>query len=161
MSHIKRLLLYLTEGRGYRLKENFLSYLVSCLLLNSSFSSIFTSHTAAPSSLPPPLLTAPPGAIRTSASSGQDVANAMAAAMLSGLRPHDAHFPNFPLPPPGFPPPFPPQLPGGDFRPRMPHFHGPPPFPLLPGGPLDVPGMLPPHLEDRGIPMHELGLPGK
>lgn len=118
------------------------------------------SPTTAPSSLPPPMFTVPP--IRTSASSGHDAANAMAAAMLGGLRPHEGPFPNFPLPPPGFPPPFPPQLAGGDFRPRMPPFHGgPPPFPLLPGGPLDVPGMLPPHLEDRGLPMHDLGLPGR
>ena len=33
---------------------------------------------------------------------------------------------------------------------------------MLPGGPLDVPGMLPPHLDERGLPIHpELGLPSE
>ena len=97
----------------------------------------------------------PPGGPSTSSS--HDVM----AAMLRGLRHPEPHFPNF-IPPPGFPPPFHPQLPGSEFRPRIP-FHGgpPPPFPLLPGGPLDVQGMLPPHLDERGLPMHpDLGLPG-
>ena len=118
----------------------------------------FVPHTAPPSSLPPPFSVPPPG-LRTSTSAGHDVA-AMAA-MLGGLRPPDGPFPNFPLPPPGFPPPFHPQLPGSEFRPRPPFHGGPPPFPLLPGGPLDVPGMLPPHLDDRGLPIHpDIGLPG-
>ena len=133
----------------------------------SLVSNLFHTHThthshthltlAPPTSLAPPTLSMPP--IRTSSSAAPDAANAMAmAAMFRGLHPPDGSFPNF-LPPPGFPP-FHPQLPGGEFRPRMPPFHGgPPPFPLLPGGPLDVPGMLPPPLDDRGLPLPpELGM---
>ena len=132
-----------------------------CITTCMHITTVLQITTAPPSSLPPPHFSVPPpGPIRTSTSAGHDVANAMAA-MLGGFRPPDHPFPNF-LPPPAFPPPFHPHIPGSDFRPRVPPFHGgPPPFSLLPGGPLDVPGMLPPHLEDRGLPMHpDLGLPG-